>query len=139
MAISDVKLLKKVDYCLLLTFVSFFIFVGNMERVGIVKSALSSFVAGRVFMVSVLSSQVISNVPAAMMLSRFTADARDVLLGVDIGGIGTPIASLASLISFKLYSKSEGSAPAKFLGAFTVYNAAVLFLLLAALFLFRVF
>lgn len=70
--------------------------------------------------------------PAAMMISRFTDDTRNVLLGVNIGGIGTLIASLASLISFKLYARSAGSAPAKYLGVFTVYNVAFLILLVLA-------
>ena len=132
--IVDRKLLKQVDYSLLLTFVCFFVFVGNLERIDAVKNALSLFLSGRVFIVSVLSSQVISNVPAAMMISRFTTDVRHLLLGVNIGGLGTPVASLASLISFKLYSKSEDSAPGKFLQVFTVYNVSIS-LLLCAIFL----
>ena len=133
--IVDRKLLKEADYGLLLTFVCFFVFVGNLERIDAVKNALSFFLHGRVFLVSVLSSQVISNVPAAIMISHFTTDVRQILLGVNIGGLGTPVASLASLISFKLYSGSEGSAPGKFLGAFTIYNISIL-LLLSAIFLF---
>ena len=130
--ILDRKLFKKVDYGLLLTFAAFFIFVGNIEQLPVVKDALSSFLSGRVLGTSIISSQVISNVPAAMMISRFTDDARNVLLGVNIGGIGTLIASLASLISFKLYAKSDGASPVKYLGVFTVYNVAVLILLLLA-------
>jgi len=130
--IFDRKLLKKVDYGLLLTFVAFFVFVGNIEQLPIVKDALSHFLTGRVLGTSIISSQVISNVPAAMMISRFTDDAQNVLLGVNIGGIGTLIASLASLISFKLYAKSDGSAPIKYLGVFTVYNVAFLILLIFA-------
>jgi len=127
--IVDRKLLKQVDYSLLLTFVCFFIFVGNLEGIDAVKNTLSLFLNGRVFIISVLSSQVISNVPAAMMISRFTTDARQLLLGVNIGGLGTPVASLASLISFRLYSKSKDSAPGKFLRIFTVYNVLILLLL----------
>jgi len=129
--IVDRELLKEADYSLLLTFVCFFVFVGNLERINSVKNALSLFLQGRVFLVSVLSSQVISNVPASMMISHFTTDVRQILLGVNIGGLGTPVASLASLISFKLYSRSEGSAPSKFLGAFTIYNISILFVLSA--------
>ncbi|MCL2493848.1 MAG: SLC13 family permease [Clostridiales bacterium] len=104
------------------------------KQIDAVRNALSLFLEGRVFIVSVLGSQVISNVPAAMMLSRFTTDARQLLLGVNIGGLGTPIASLASLISFRLYSQSEGAAPGKFFKVFTVYNVALL-LVLCAIFL----
>lgn len=130
-------LFKKVDYSLLLTFVVFFVFVGNIGQLSIVKDAFSSFLIDRVFVTGVLSSQVISNVPAAMMLSQFTNDARNILLGVNVGGLGTPIASLASLISFKLYTKSEGATPVKYLGVFTVYNVTILLLLMLAVFLFN--
>jgi len=129
--IADKKILAKVDYGLLLTFVCFFIFVGNLERIDAIKNALSLFLKGRVFIVSALCSQIISNVPAAMMISRFTTDIQPLLLGINIGGLGTPVASLASLISFKLYSRSKGSAPIKYLGTFTVYNLTLLLLLSA--------
>jgi len=134
--IFDRKLFKKVDYCLLLTFVFFFIFTGNIERLPAVESALTYFVAGKAFAASVISSQVISNVPAAMMISRFTGDARSVLLGVNVGGLGTPIASLASLISFKLYAKSDNSSPAKYMGVFLIYNIAFLLLLTVTVIIF---
>ena len=91
-------------------------------------AAVLRFLEGRVFMVSILSSQIISNVPAAMLVSRFTSDVRQLLLGVNIGGLGTPVASLASLISFRIYSRSESSAPGKFLGTFTIYNISLLLL-----------
>ena len=126
------KLLKKVDYGLLLTFVAFFIFAGNIERIGVVKTGISMFITGRTYVLSVLSCQIISNVPAAMMISRFTHDVKNLLLGVDIGGLGTPVASLASLISFKLYSKSKDAMPGKYLKVFTVYNISVLAALSAA-------
>ena len=133
--IADKKILTKVDYGLLLTFVCFFVFVGNLERIEAVKHALSLFLKDRVFVVTVLTSQLISNVPAAMMISRFTTDVQPLLLGVNVGGLGTPVASLASLISFKLYSNSEDSAPGIFLGVFTVYNLTLLLLLSAAVLL----
>ncbi|MCL2478685.1 MAG: SLC13 family permease [Treponema sp.] len=133
--ILDRKLLAKVDYGLLLTFFCFFIFTGNLERIGLVKNALSSFLEGRVFITGILTSQVISNVPAAMMISGFTSDVRNLLLGVNIGGLGTPVASLASLISFRLYSRSENSSPGKFLAVFSVYNILIL-VALALIFIF---
>jgi Na+/H+ antiporter NhaD/arsenite permease-like protein len=127
--IADKKILAKVDYGLLLTFVCFFIFVGNLDRIDAIKNALFLFLKDRVFIVSVLCSQIISNVPAAMMISPFTTDVQPLLLGVNIGGLGTPVASLASLISFKLYSKSEDSASGKYMSVFIVYNLILLLLL----------
>ena len=134
--IVDRKLLKDVDYGLLLTFVCFFIFVGNLEEIDVIRNALSRFLEGRVFAVSVLSSQVISNVPAAMLISGYTNDARNLLLGVNIGGVGTPVASLASLISFRLYSRSGNSAPGKFMATFTVYNISILLVLFTIFYFF---
>ena len=133
------KLLKKVNFCLLFTFVSFFIFAGNIERMNVIKEEITNYISGRAFLLSVLSSQIISNVPAAMMVSRFTNDAAGVLLGVNIGGLGTPVASLASLISFGLYSGSDGSSAVKYWRVFTIYNIAILtfLVLLFSLFLTR--
>ena len=120
------RLLKKVNYGLLITFVSFFVFAGNVERMNVIKLELSNFISGRAFILSVLSSQIISNVPAAMMISRLTNDARGILLGVNIGGLGSPVASLASLISFGLYSRSSGAEAAKYWRVFTLYNMSIL-------------
>jgi len=120
------RLLIKVDYSLLFTFVAFFVFVGNIERVGAVKETVSRLISGHEFLLSVGASQFISNVPAAMMISHFTSDAKAVLLGVDIGGLGTPVASLASLISFKFYTRSKNAEPAKYMGVFSVYNFVLL-------------
>ena len=121
--IVDRRLLAKVDYGLLLTFVCFFVIVGNLERIDSVKNTLSLLLKGRVFIVSVLSSQVISNVPAAMMISRFTIDVRELLLGVNIGGLGTPVAALASLIAFRLYAQSKGAASSRFLGVYHIQRS----------------
>ena len=84
---------------------------------------------------AVASSQIISNVPAAVLLSGFTDNWRELLLGVDIGGLGTPVASLASLITLKLYLRSPGARPARYLAVFTAWNAALLAVLLAAVWL----
>ncbi|MCL2884540.1 MAG: SLC13 family permease, partial [Oscillospiraceae bacterium] len=130
--LADRKLYKKADYGLLLTFVAFFIFAGNIEQLPAVKDALAGLLAGRAFPVSLLGSQVVSNVPAAMMAARFTDDTRGVLLGVNIGGLGTPVASLASLIAFRLYAKSENAAPRRYWGVFTVYNVIFLAVLAGA-------
>ncbi|MCL2879692.1 MAG: SLC13 family permease [Treponema sp.] len=135
-AIIDRKVFKNVDYGLLLTFICFFVFVGNLGEIGVIRNALSLFLEGRVFLVSVATSQIISNVPAAMMISEFTKDVKNLLLGVNIGGLGTPVASLASLISFRLYSRSTNSLPGKYIAAFSVYNISILAVLIAAFYLF---
>lgn len=126
----DYKLFTKIDYALLLTFGCFFVFVGNMGRIDIVREALSSTMNGRELIISALASQVISNVPAAVMLSAFTDNAIELLRGVNIGGLGAPVASLASLISYQLYAKSQGAEKGKYMGCFIVINIAMLALLL---------
>ncbi len=128
------RLFTKIDYALLLTFVCFFVFVGNMGRIETVSNALSSLMAGRELIVSALVSQIISNVPAAVMLSAFTENAHSLLQGVNIGGLGTPVASLASLISYQLYAKSDNSAKGKYMGIFLLVNISGLIILLAASF-----
>lgn len=133
--VFDRNSLKDADFLLLLTFVCFFVFVGNLGEMEAVRVALEQALAGRELLVSAAVSQVISNVPAAVLLSGFTENAKALLLGVDIGGLGTPVASLASLISLRLYAKEPGSSTGKFLLVFTVAN----FLLLAALLVFAQF
>ncbi len=125
------KLFTKIDYALLLTFVCFFVFVGNMGRIEAVSNALSAVMEGKELIVSVLASQVISNVPAAVMLSTFTENWKPLLQGVNIGGLGTPVASLASLISYQLFSKSQGAEKGKYMGWFLLVNIALLAIILA--------
>jgi len=131
MLVCDRALLGQVDYALLFTFVCFFVFVGNLGRVDAVSSMLLGVIAGREMEVGILASQVISNVPAAVMLSGFTQDAYALMRGVDLGGLGTLVASLASLISFKLYMKAPGAKAGKYLGVFTGLNLAFLAVLYA--------
>ncbi len=128
--IFDRRRLKEADFMLLLTFVCFFVFAGNLARVPAVEALLSRLLLGRELLAGALVSQVISNVPAALLLSGFTENGRELLLGVNIGGLGTPIASLASLISLKLYSHSEHSHSGKYLGLFSLVNFALLIALL---------
>lgn len=128
--IFDRRRLKEADFMLLLTFVCFFIFAGNLARVPMVEQLLSRLLLGRELLIGALASQVISNVPAALLLSGFTDSGRELLLGVNIGGLGTPIASLASLISLKLYSHSEHSDSGKYLRQFSLVNFALLIALL---------
>ena len=127
--IADRRALGMVDYGLLFTFVCFFIFAGNLARLPAVDALLRRLLRGREYPTALLASQVVSNVPAALLLSGFTDNARELLLGVDVGGLGTPIASLASLISLKLYSRSEGARTGRYLLVFTLVNLALLALL----------
>lgn len=130
--IADWSVLKRVDYALLLTFVCFFVFVGNISAIPEVRGLISGVVSGREMLVGAALSQVISNVPCAVMLSGFTGNAEGLLLGVDIGGLGTLVASLASLISFKLYGASDGAKKGRYFAEFTVYNFAMLIVLFTA-------
>lgn len=128
--IFDPKLLLKVDYLLLATFVCFFVFVGNIGRVDAVRDLFSQMLEGRELIVTVGLSQVISNVPAAVMLSGFTDSAEKLLLGVNIGGLGTLIASLASLISFQYYRNSKGAATVRYMLIFSAVNFGMLAVML---------
>ncbi len=126
-ALMDGKILLRADYILLLTFVGFFIFTGNMGRMEPVKQALTGLMKGREFITAVITSQFISNVPATLMLSGFTENYRELLAGVNVGGLGTLIASMASLISFKAFSNDYKDSRGRYLITFTLTN--VLFLL----------
>lgn len=128
-------LLPKADYGLLLTFVFFFIFIGNMKNIPAVSEFLSGLVAGRELTIGILLSQIISNVPAAMLLSGFTTQFEPLLLGVNLGGLGTLIASMASLISYKLYAATEGADMGRYMVVFTGLNV----LFLAVLWLMTIF
>ena len=120
------RTLLQADFMLLLTFVCFFVFSGNLSRIDAVSTFLQNILNGHELLVGAGASQIISNVPAALLLSGFTENGRALLLGVDIGGLGTPIASLASLISLKLYSHAEGANTGSFLIRFLLINAALL-------------
>ncbi len=127
----DRKALKQVDYGLLFTFVAFFVFSGNMARIPAVQKAFSALMQKSPLLVSVLSCQVISNVPSAILLSQFTTDYTSLLIGVNISGVGTLISSLASLITFREYtSKTDGSAK-KYLLLFSLMNFSFLIILTA--------
>lgn len=132
LALVEPSLLPKLDFGLLATFVCFFIVSGNLGRLPAVHDLLQSLLERSTLLTGILTSQVISNVPAAVLLSGFTDNWRDLLLGVDIGGLGTPIASLASLITLKLYLRSREARPGWFLGVFTLGNVLGLVILLAA-------
>ncbi len=130
MIILDKKALKDVDYGLLFTFVFFFIFAGNMARIDAISDVLSSLMEKNTLIVSSLSCQMISNVPSAILLSEFTTNYRDLLLGVNIGGTGTLIASLASLITFRQYQAVDPSGVKKYFIMFSAINFAFLGILM---------
>ncbi len=127
---ADVRLFSKVDYPLLVTFVCFFVFVGNLGRIPAVESFITGLLSGRELLVSAALSQVISNVPAAAMLADFTGSARELLRGVNIGGLGTPVASLASLISYRFYCAGREAKKGRYMLVFLTVNFAMLAILL---------
>ncbi len=126
----DRKALKMVDYPLLLTFVFFFVFAGNMARIDPVRRAFSTLLERNTLLFSALSCQCISNVPSAILLSQFTGNYADLLIGVNIGGVGTLVASLASLITFREYVKHNPGRSGYYIRRFSLYNFAFLSLLL---------
>lgn len=129
--------LLQVDYSLLATFVGFFIFVGNMGRIEAVSSLLAKLLDGREILVAFITSQVISNVPAAALLSGFTENAGDLLIGVNIGGLGTLIASMASLISYKYIVREMSEKKGKYFWYFTLVNILFAILLLSLVFIYK--
>ena len=127
--VADRKALGMVDYPLLLTFVFFFVFAGNMARIDTVRNVLSIFLDKSTLLFSVLSCQIISNVPSAILLSQFTQNYRELLVGVNIGGVGTLISSLASLITFREYIKHNPDKVRYYVTMFSVFNFSFLFVL----------
>lgn len=123
----DRKVVLKVDYSLLFTFVFLFIFIGNLGEIKQISEFLKSVVNGNEELVGVISSQVFSNVPATILLSKFTENAQDLLIGVNLGGLGTLIASMASLISFKFVAKEKVNI-IKYILTFTIVNIVFLML-----------
>ncbi len=128
--ILDKKLIKEIDFMLLLTFVCFFVVSENLGRVEAIRVFLQNLLEKNTLLTSVGASQVISNVPAAVLLSGFTDNWRQLLAGVNIGGLGTPIASLASLITLKLYLQWPGAKIGKFMLVFLAANVLGLLILL---------
>ena len=136
---ADRKALKMVDYPLLLTFVFFFIFSGNMARIPLIRQIFSYLMEKSTLLFSTLSCQVISNVPSSILLSQFTDNYRDLLLGVNIGGVGTLIASLASLITFREYSSHEPGKQKYYILLFSAFNFAFLIILTGIMMLLKLF
>ncbi len=129
----DREAFRRVDYSLLLTFVGFFIFIGNVGRLPAFHQLLQQLVVGHELLAAVLASQIISNVPAALLLSGFTENYTALLIGVNLGGLGTLIASMASLISYKLLVREDSRLKGRYFRYFTLANLGFLgFLLLFA-------
>lgn len=129
LAFVDRKALKMVDYPLLFTFVFFFIFSGNMARIEVVRELMSTLLGKNTLVFSVVSCQLISNVPSAILLSQFTENYADLLIGVNIGGVGTLIASLASLITFSEYKEHNPDKTKYYVKIFSAFNFGFLFIL----------
>lgn len=129
--VMDAPVLRRVDYALLATFVGFFVFVGNMGRIPLLRQGIEALLLGHEALVSAALSQVISNVPAALLLSGFTQKWQLLLIGVNIGGLGTLIASMASLISYKCIAREFPEQKGRYLALFTGVNVAFLVILLA--------
>ncbi len=127
--ITDRPLFKEIDYSLLLTFICFFIFVGNISTLDTLQNWVASIVQGRVFWVSLLLCQIINDVPTTIMLASFTQDAKSLLLGTNLGGLGTLTASMASLISYKIYIQRKQAPKGRYILEFTLLNFIFLSLL----------
>ncbi len=126
---ADRKALKAVDYGLLFTFVFFFVFAGNMARIGAVRDLFGFLLEKSTLIFSILSCQVISNVPSAILLSQFTGNYQELLVGVNIGGVGTLISSLASLITFREYVKHNPGKTGYYIAMFSAFNFGFLIIL----------
>ena len=132
----DRGLFRQIDYSLLVTFCGFFIFIGNLtqlEFIGSIRDSVLGSAAGT-YITGILASQFISNVPAAMLMAAFTEQRKALLLGVNIGGLGTLIASMASVISYKLFAEAHPAQIRQYLLLFLYYNAIGLLLLVPAVY-----
>ena len=123
------RVIMRVDYFLLLTFIALFILIGNLEHIPFFNSLFTKWIVGNEVVWGILSSQVISNVPAAMLLSGFSSNYEAIIVGINIGGFGTLIASMANLISFKILVREFYEFKIKYLGVFTLLNIVLLLIL----------
>ena len=123
------SLYRRADYSLLFTFVFFFLFIGNMKQMAALRIYLEQMITGHERLLSVLTSQIISNVPAAMLLSGYTKEIPELIVGTNLGGLGTLIASMASLISYRQITAADASCRKKYILIFTVFNLVFLAIL----------
>lgn len=123
------SLYRRADYSLLFTFVFFFLFIGNMKQMAALRIYLEQMITGHERLLSVLTSQIISNVPAAMLLSGYTKEIPELIVGTNLGGLGTLIASMASLISYRQITAADASCRKRYILIFTVFNLVFLAIL----------
>ena len=128
--IFDRDTIKNVDYSLIFTFTGFFIFIGNIGRIPVFRDFLQGFISGKEMITAVLCSQIMSNVPAALLLTGFTDNIRMLIIGTNLGGLGTLIASMASLISFKFIQREDKNVNGTYIATFTVANVVFLICLM---------
>ena len=124
-----------IDYYLLLTFIVLFILIGNLENIPFISSLLSKGIVGNEVLFGIISSNIISNFPAAMLLTKFSNNYQAIIVGINIGGLGTLIASMANLISFKILVNEFHDFRRKYLFVFTILNVVLLFILLGVYYL----
>ena len=128
--IFDRDTIKNVDYSLIFTFTGFFIFIGNIGRIPVFRDFLQGVISGKEMITAVLCSQIMSNVPAALLLTGFTDNIRMLIIGTNLGGLGTLIASMASLISFKFIQREDKNVNGTYIATFTVANVVFLICLM---------
>ncbi len=133
----DRRIFKDVDYALLATFVVFFIFSGNIARIGFLSNFITGHISKSILLVGIISCQFISNVPSAILISKFTSNYSDLLIAVNIGSLGMLISSLASLITLKAFLKYQPGNFKKYIGIYTVINLTFLFIILMFTYLIR--
>jgi Na+/H+ antiporter NhaD/arsenite permease-like protein len=124
------RVFKGVDYCLLLTFLALFVLIGNLQNIAYFNLLFRHLIVGNEVLCGVVASQVISNVPAAMLLTGFSSNVEKIIVGINIGGFGTLIASMANLISFNIILREVNEYKIRYLFIFTVFNVALLAILL---------
>lgn len=125
-----INVFRGVDYFLLLTFIALFVLIGNLENIAFFNELFSQLIIGNEMLMGVISSQIISNVPAAILLSGFSSNYEAIIIGINIGGLGTLIASMANLISYKIFARELNSLKIKYLTVFTILNVILLVILL---------
>ena len=124
------KVFAGVDYFLLLTFVAFFILIGNLQNIPFIYELFKNLIVGNELICGILVSQIISNVPAGVMLSGFSTNYKAIILGINIGGLGSLIASMANLISYKIFVSDFNNLKWKYIGILTAWNIVLLAILI---------
>ena len=123
------RVILGIDYFLLLTFIALFILIGNLESIPFFNALFTKWISGNEVIWGILTSQIISNVPAAMLLSGFSTNYEAIIIGINIGGFGTLIASMANLISYKILVREYDEFKIRYLAIFTLLNIVLLIIL----------